>query len=241
MSEQAADKEELDYYREPEPDARVIKAHEKRSRYFLAAMSFLIALLFLSVYLNGYHDPVSGTLLLLGAIAFGIIGTLFLWRRSTLESAANIEYQDRNIQNAPPEEDTETGLREDEDAPQDKNELSLFELLVEEALAAIPDEFHERMENVFVRVQSEPGDEVLERVGIKEGYTLLGLYEGVPLTAYGQARAPYPQIITIYQRAIEAYCHGDPDRIRQQVRRTVLHEVAHHFGIVHEEMPIWVR
>jgi predicted Zn-dependent protease with MMP-like domain len=97
------------------------------------------------------------------------------------------------------------------------------------------------MENVLVRVQYEPGEEVMQRVGIKEGYSLLGLYDGVPLTTYGQARVSQPEIITIYQRTIEAYCHGDPDRIREQVRHTVLHEVAHHFGIDHEEMPIWIR
>jgi predicted Zn-dependent protease with MMP-like domain len=61
------------------------------------------------------------------------------------------------------------------------------------------------------------------------------------LTAYGHDRTSQPEIITIYQRTIEAYCHGDPDRIREQVRHTVLHEVAHHFGIDHEEMPIWIR
>jgi predicted Zn-dependent protease with MMP-like domain len=122
-----------------------------------------------------------------------------------------------------------------------EDELSAFEQLVKEALASIPPEFHEQMENVLVRVQYEPGEEVMQRVGIKEGYSLLGLYEGVPLTTYGQARAPHPEIITIYQRTIEDYCHGDPDRIREQVRHTVLHEVAHHFGIDHEEMPIWIR
>ena len=52
---------------------------------------------------------------------------------------------------------------------------------------------------------------------------------------FGTAIAP------IYQRTIEAYCHGDPERIRQQVRATLLHEVAHHFGIDHDEMPIWVK
>jgi predicted Zn-dependent protease with MMP-like domain len=97
------------------------------------------------------------------------------------------------------------------------------------------------MENVLVRVQYEPGEEVMDRVGMKEGYTLLGLYEGVPLTTYGQARVPHPEIITIYERTIVDYCQGDPDRIRRQVQHTVLHEVAHHFGIDHEEMPIWIR
>src|SRR5258706_12243670 len=95
------------------------------------------------------------------------------------------------------------------------------------------------MENVLVRVESNPGEEVLRRVGVKEGYTLLGLYEGVPLTAYG--RTGGPEIITIYQHPIERYCYWDPDRIREQGRHTVLHEVAHHFAIDHDERPIWVR
>jgi predicted Zn-dependent protease with MMP-like domain len=82
---------------------------------------------------------------------------------------------------------------------------------------------------------------VLKRVGTKEGYTLLGLYEGIPLTTYGSRYSSQPETITIYQRTIESYCHGDPDRIREQVRHTVLHEVAHHFGIDHNEMPIWIR
>ena len=56
--------------------------------------------------------------------------------------------------------------------------LRPFEQLVREALASIPPEFHEQMENVLVRVQFEPGEEVIDRVGLKEGYTLLGLYEG---------------------------------------------------------------
>ena len=82
---------------------------------------------------------------------------------------------------------------------------------------------------------------MLARVGSKEGYILLGLYEGTPLTAQSYGSIVLPERITIYQHTIEAYCHGDPERIRQQVRKTVLHEVAHHFGIDHDEMPIWVK
>jgi len=97
------------------------------------------------------------------------------------------------------------------------------------------------MANLVILVESEPDEEVLRRVGVKEGYTLLGLYQGVPLTAQGHARPMLPESITIYQRPIEDYCLGDPERIRKQVRSTVLHEVAHHFGMDHEEMPIWVK
>lgn len=232
--------EEYDYQREPELDEHTRNVHNNRSRYFFAMMSFLIALLFLSIYLNNYYDPVSGWPLLLVVIGFGAVGVLFLWRNTILTRAINTdrdhlssEVKDTSLD----DEDESLEVREDTD----ETELSPFELLVEEALSSIPDEFHEQMENVLVRIQSEPRKEVLKRVGIKEGYTLLGLYEGIPLTAYGHDRAANPEIITIYQRTIEAYCHGDPDRIREQVRHTVLHEVAHHFGIAHEEMPIWVR
>src|SRR6266699_1761318 len=91
-------------------------------------------------------------------------------------------------------------------------------------------------------ISSQRGEEVMARIGVKEGHVLLGLYEGTPLTAWGRQSATIlPERITIYQRAIEDYCKHNPERIRKQVRKTVLHEVAHHFGIDHEEMPIWVK
>jgi len=236
MSEQ---EEKFDDHREPEPDEPSTYARSNRSRYFFATMSFLVALLFLSAYLNNFYDLLSGWLLLLGTFAFGAVGAFFLLPDSVLNRnmRAGRNYPSSEVENDLIEADTDDRLGEDAD----EGELSSFELLVGEALSSIPAEFQEKMENVLVRVQYEPGEEVMQRVGIKAEYTLLGLYEGVPLTSYGQARAPHPEIITIYQRTIEAYCHGDPDRIREQVRHTILHEVAHHFGIDHEEMPIWIR
>lgn len=213
--------EGYDYAREPEPDADTLRSNEQRSRYFLAAMSFLLALLCVSAYFNAI-PWLNGTLLQLGAVAFAALGIFFLLRG---EPAAQ-------SQPIPPDEHSRTDADE---------ELTPFETLVQEALATIPPEFQERMENVFVRVVYEPGTQVLRRIGSKEGYTLLGLYEGVPLTTYGRQHSAQPEIITIYQHTIERYCHGDPDRIREQVRHTVLHEIAHHFGIDHEEMPIWIR
>src|SRR5271157_5871047 len=238
MSEQ---EEEYDYHRELEPDPQTLHVHSNRSRYFFAMMSFLVALLFLSIYLNNYYDFISGWLLLLGIIAFGAVGVLFLSSNNVFNRTiiARADFKGSDIENSMVKVEDEESVDEGKDV--DEDELSPFERLVKEALDTIPAEFHEQMENVLVRVQYEPGEEVMERVGMKEGYTLLGLYEGVPLTTYGQARVPHPEIITIYQRTIEAYCHGDPNRIREQVRHTVLHEVAHHFGIDHQEMPIWIR
>ena len=238
MSEQ---EEEYDDQHQSEPDEQSKYAHSNRSGYLIATMSFLVALLFLSAYLNNYYDLLSGWLLLLGTFAFGAVGAFFLLPDGVLRRTTSAGRDDSNseVENSLIEADTGDSFVEGEDAGE--GEMSSFELLVEEALNSIPAEYQEKMENVLVRVQYEPGEEEAQRVGIKAGYTLLGLYEGVPLTAYGQARAPHPEIITIYQRAIEAYCDGDPDRIREQVRHTVLHEVAHHFGIDHEEMPIWIR
>jgi predicted Zn-dependent protease with MMP-like domain len=233
--------EEYDYQREIEPDEHTRNENINRSRYFFAMISFLIALLFLGIYLNNYYDFVSGWFVLLGVIVFGAIGVFFLLPNTILDHTTSTQrdYQDNEVENTFLESEKEERLEEGEDT--DKDELSPFERLVRQALTTIPTEFHEQMENVLVRVQYEPGEEVMDRVGMKEGYTLLGLYEGVPLTSYGHASVPHPEIITIYQRTIVDYCHGDADRIRRQVRHTVLHEVAHHFGIDHEEMPIWIR
>jgi predicted Zn-dependent protease with MMP-like domain len=233
--------EEYDYQNEIEPDEHTLHENMNRSRYFFAMISFLIALLILAIYLNNYYDVLSGWLLLAGMFAFVAIGVLFLWPNTILSNIINKkrDYQGNEVKNTFIEAEIEEPLEDGEEI--DSDELSPFELLVREALASIPTEFHEKMENVLVRVQYEPGEEVMDRVGVKEGYTLLGLYEGVPLTTYGQARMPHPEIITIYERTIVDYCQGDPDRIRRQVRHTVLHEVAHHFGIDHKEMPIWIR
>lgn len=234
--------EEYDYQNEIEPDAQTLHQNIDRSRYFFATICFLIALIMLGIFLNNYYDLLSGWLLLAGVFAFGVTGVFFLLPNPILHGhfSQREDSQSKEAKNTFfIEVENEDRLEVGEDT--DSNELSPFERLVREALATIPTEFHEQMENVLVRVQYEPGEEVMDRVGMKEGYTLLGLYEGVPLTTYGQARAPHPEIITIYERSIVEYCHGDPDRIRRQVRHTVLHEVAHHFGIDHEEMPIWIR
>ena len=102
-----------------------------------------------------------------------------------------------------------------------------FEVLVDEAVASLPDDLRGFMSNVAVVVEDEP----------PAGLPLLGLYQGVPLTrrTTGYAAVP-PDKITIYRGPIERTSGGDPDRLRSQVRRVVLHEIAHHFGISDERL-----
>ena len=234
--QEEADSSDDDYHDtgEPEFDEETLRSNEQRSRFFFAAMCFLIALIILSVYLNQLTS-LNSTILQLGIVFFAAIGTFLLMRK-----------------NAPAYKKPLSGRKDYEEYAEDREEIGVkagcappaltpFEVLVQEALASIPEEFHQRMDNVFVQVRYEPDEELLRRVGTKEGYTLLGLYEGVPLTAYGRQHSTHPETITIFQRTIECYCHDDPDRIREQVQHTVLHEVAHHFGIDHDEMPIWIK
>ncbi|HSS92251.1 MAG TPA: metallopeptidase family protein [Streptosporangiaceae bacterium] len=95
-----------------------------------------------------------------------------------------------------------------------------FEEMVEAALDSLPERLGRLMSNVAVMVQHEPGPP-----------GLLGLYEGIPLTSRTTGYAGVlPDRITIYRLAICAVCETE-DEVIDQVRRTVVHEVGHHFGI----------
>jgi predicted Zn-dependent protease with MMP-like domain len=106
-------------------------------------------------------------------------------------------------------------------------EESDFEVLVEQALASLPRELRAAMSNVAIVVEDEP----------PPGLPLLGLYQGLPLTRRGSSYgAVLPDKITIYRAPLERLYGGDRDRLRDEVRRVVLHEIAHHFGISDERL-----
>ncbi|HUT67265.1 MAG TPA: metallopeptidase family protein [Dehalococcoidales bacterium] len=106
-----------------------------------------------------------------------------------------------------------------------------FEGLVARAIDGLPEEFRERLENIDVVVADEPTRAQLRVLGGRRGETLLGLYEGVPLTrrthGYGFVM---PDKVTIFKKPIEAICKND-GQIIAEVKRVVQHEIAHHFGI----------
>jgi predicted Zn-dependent protease with MMP-like domain len=100
-----------------------------------------------------------------------------------------------------------------------------FARLVRNALDELPAEFHERIRNLEIVIEDEPSPDQ-----VPEGGTLLGLYEGTPLTARG-AQEPYlPDRICIFRGPIERMTVS-PRRQAAIVRDTVVHEIAHHFGI----------
>jgi len=111
-----------------------------------------------------------------------------------------------------------------------------FERLVAEALEELPEEFQKRLDNVDVVVAAEPTRDQMRRAGVGPHQTLFGLYEGVPLTKRDRGyHLVLPDKITIFQRPIEAVCRTN-EEIRKLVRKTVMHEIAHHFGIGDERL-----
>ena len=106
-----------------------------------------------------------------------------------------------------------------------------FQWLVEKAVSGLPEEFRGKLDNIDVVVDDWPSASQLASVDLKKGHTLLGLYEGVPLTKrsihYGLVP---PDKISIFQKPIEARCKNNLN-ITAEIQKTVKHEIAHHFGI----------
>lgn len=102
-----------------------------------------------------------------------------------------------------------------------------FEEYAQDALDSLPPDLRTRMSNVEIVVEDEP----------PPGQPLLGLYQGVPLTRrtshYGGV---LPDKITIYRGPLVRLYGQDAENLRREVRRVVLHEVAHHFGISDERL-----
>lgn len=111
-----------------------------------------------------------------------------------------------------------------------------FERLVEDAWETIPQSFRERFSNLTVVVEDEPGAEHLEAAGVPPSHTLLGLYQGVPLSERGwNYGMVLPDQVTIFQRPIERAARS-PREIPRIVYETLWHELAHHLGMNEDEV-----
>jgi predicted Zn-dependent protease with MMP-like domain len=111
-----------------------------------------------------------------------------------------------------------------------------FRELVDEALAGIPARFRDAMKNIAIVIEDEPTVEELEEVGIEPPDTLLGLYQGTPLTERQWAHGNVlPDKITLFQGPIEDSSE-DEDDVVVAIGETLIHEVGHYFGLSEEEI-----
>jgi len=114
-------------------------------------------------------------------------------------------------------------------------EFSEFENLVNQGIAQIPRKFLDKLKNVAVVIEDEPSDEQIKKLRLRKDFSLFGLYEGVPQIKRGAYYSNLPDKITIFKRPIEQYAQT-PDQIKELVKNTVWHEIAHHFGFNDEQI-----
>ena len=115
-------------------------------------------------------------------------------------------------------------------------ERDAFEKLVAEALRSIPRRFRKEMRNIAIIVEDEPSRDLLREMSITPPDTLLGLYQGVPLTerSWGGG-SRMPDRIVIFQGPHERDS-GDDDDLIVAIGETLIHEIGHYFGMSEEEI-----
>jgi predicted Zn-dependent protease with MMP-like domain len=115
-------------------------------------------------------------------------------------------------------------------------ERKRFEQLVAEALASVPRRFRGAMKNIAIVVEDEPSSDLLDEMGIEPPDTLLGLYQGTPLTertwAYGNT---LPDRVLIFQGPHERDA-DDEDDLVVAIGETLIHEIGHYFGLSEDEI-----
>lgn len=113
-----------------------------------------------------------------------------------------------------------------------------FEKLVEVAVISLPRHIREEMDNVAIVVEERPSLYELEKSGTRIGNSLLGLYQGVPKTAWGRGfGGNLPDKITIFQEPIESLA-STPQEIAELIKIVVWHEIAHHFGFSEKKVRV---
>lgn len=114
-----------------------------------------------------------------------------------------------------------------------------FAELVKEALAQLPPEFRRYLQGLEVRVEEYPDPELMQELGLQPPHYPFGLYEGPSLLEADDPR-DFPGTIVLYRRPLEEWCQSE-EELRDQIWRTVFHELAHRFGFSEEGMPEELR
>ncbi len=113
-----------------------------------------------------------------------------------------------------------------------------FEALAERAFEDLPEEFSLRIENVHIVIDDLPDEFDMRGAHIRNPYSLLGLYTGIPLNKRGPDYGMYPVIpdrIKLFRVNIERVCRND-EEVEEKIKEVLIHEVAHYFGMTDAEI-----
>ncbi len=106
-----------------------------------------------------------------------------------------------------------------------------FDRIAKRAIRRIPKELRQYLDNIIISVRQQPTRAMLREVGLPSEGLLLGLYRGVPLIERSATMPPlFPDTIFLFQKPIEEVCHT-MEKLEEQIEVTVVHEIAHFFGI----------
>jgi predicted Zn-dependent protease with MMP-like domain len=115
--------------------------------------------------------------------------------------------------------------------------LAEIEALAREAYGKLPDEFRAMCQDLVIRVEDFPTEEVLEAMGLESEFDLLGLFQGVGLPFQSQTvPQQMPNMIWLYRRPILDYWAEHDDTLTAIVTHVLVHEIGHHFGFSDEDM-----
>jgi len=111
-----------------------------------------------------------------------------------------------------------------------------FQQMMDTAIETIPDVFKDKIDNLAFIIEPYPTESDLGRTGLKDKYSLLGLYSGIPYTHRTTGyMGVTPDRIILFQRNIEALCNS-MNELKEKIREVVVHEVAHYFGMNEDEI-----
>ena len=111
-----------------------------------------------------------------------------------------------------------------------------FEVLTEKAISELPEYFRKKMENISIHIEDFPSRQTVQQLGFRSQYSILGLYQGVPVTRRGiHYRNVMPDRIMIFRKPILRK-NISKNEIKNDIKRVVLHEIGHYFGLSDKEL-----
>ena len=112
-----------------------------------------------------------------------------------------------------------------------------FDALITRAMNELPQEYIEGLNNVAIIYADDPDEYQVQKSHLDEHHILLGLYEGIPLTQRGSGfSGMLPDKITLFKNSLLRVAEDDPEKLFQEVKRTLWHEMAHYYGLSHRDM-----
>jgi predicted Zn-dependent protease with MMP-like domain len=110
-----------------------------------------------------------------------------------------------------------------------------FEEMMNTALDSLPKEHIDHLKNVAIVYEDDPNEDQRMKVALQDDQTLFGLYEGVPLARRQGMQPALPDKITLFKNPLQMAAYDLPS-LREQIRHTLWHEIAHYYGLNHEQI-----